>query len=887
MPEPRPEEFRRFHKLLTAEAPDSYTPWYFRCRSGSKAPQTTYGSWKDEGARLDVEEAISWMERGGNIGIAGTEYDALVNVDIDDEDETEPGDLKDTLIARSRSRTGRHAWYFAAPGEDIPNIPTDDAGEVRTEWQYVVAPGSYVETDPGEVPADEREDAGYYTVEHESPVTSLRYDELPGVFRDHHEETEQAHTDADLKTELPDHNPTEAGGDHSALFDISAQDVVRKEGGSTDTDDRWSALFHGSSTDANMSVSSQGLVQCWRHNVTHNGLQALVVLSDYSAGCERVGAPHKGSNAGQSCLQREDGAHIWEGWKYAKRNGYLPDDDPVPYNALRHLCRERDLCAVSEIPDPDSDDTIPASAYNNALRTIREHDELNPGRETTDTFADSDPDGGVDGRERDGEPANAGDTSETTGDSDGEETDDWGGIRQLLREADDADERDRPRFRAAMKLLDDHDFLTLSENDQLYVYDEDTGIYDDDGEQIVRSELTDGLQEQYRAHAMNEALDHIRGRTLVDKDDLGGPEGLIAAENCVIDLQANEARAHSPEYHFLSQLGCEYDPSADAPRFRAFLKEVVPKEIDRKKLQEYAGYTMLHWAMPHHKALFLVGPTASGKSTFLDTINAMLGEGTVASLTPQQLTTERFSGAEIFGKWANIRNDIPASTVENTGMFKEIVGGDPMKAERKRKDPFMFEPTAKHLFAANELPATDTDDEAFYRRILLVPFPETVPQAERDKHLDDKLQNELSGVLNWALAGLQRLRQQGGFTGDRSPGETQDTWQKWSDSVSRFEQYALTEGDSPIPKQQVYAAYLEFCRQEGIPSDTQHKMTRELKTEGYMDGRAYVDGDRQRVFTQIAFTGRGEGLLDDAKNRSRSDDRSGSAKQDGDSLGDY
>jgi len=464
----------------------------------------------------------------------------------------------------------------------------------------------------------------------------------------------------------------------------------------------------------------------------------------------------------------------------------------------------------------------------------------------------------------------------------------WGDIRRALRAADDADDRDHPRFQAAMKLLEDHDLLTLAENDQLYAYDSEMGIYKDDGEAIVRSELTGGLQEQYRAHAMNEALDHIRGRTLVDKDALGGPEGLIAAKNCVIDLDAHEARDHSPEYHFLSRLGCEYDPDGDAPRFRAFLNEVVPKEIDRKKLQEFAGYTMMHWAMPYHKALFLVGPTASGKSTFLDTINAMLGEGTVASLTPQQLTGERFAGAELHGKWANIRNDIPASTVENTGAFKEIVGGDPMKAERKRKDPFMFEPTAKHSFAANELPSTETDDEAFYRRILLVPFPETVPAAERDKHLDDKLQAELPGVLNWALDGLRRLRQQGGFTGDRPPGATQDTWQKWADSVSRFENAALSEGDSPIPKQQVYAAYLEFCRQEGIPSDTQHKMTRELKTEGYMDDRAYVDGDRKRVFTQVAFTSRGQQLLDDAQDRSSSDDRSGAdgGRRD-DSLGDY
>jgi putative DNA primase/helicase len=463
----------------------------------------------------------------------------------------------------------------------------------------------------------------------------------------------------------------------------------------------------------------------------------------------------------------------------------------------------------------------------------------------------------------------------------------WDKIRGMLMEASDADERRGPRFEAAMKLMDDHHFRTLRENDQLYVYDPENGIYNDDGEAVVRSSLTQGLQAQYSAHTMSEAQDHIRGRTLVSDDDMGGPEGLIAASNCVIDLNERTSRDHSPEYNFLSRLGCEFDPDAEAPRFKAFLNEVVPSETDRQKLQEYAGYCLHHWGLPYHKALFLVGPTASGKSTFLDTINAMLGEDTVSSLTPQQLTGERFAGAELHGKWANIRNDIPAATVKNTGAFKEIIGGDAIKAERKRKDPFMFEPNAKHMYAANELPSTETDDEAFYRRILLAPFPETIPEAERDKHLDAKLQSELPGVLNWAIQGLERLKNNGGFTGDRSPGHTQDTWQKWSDSVSRFKDAAIDEdGTEEIPKNKLYAAYLEYCRQEGIPSDTQHSLTRGLKQEGLTDGRAYVDGSQERVFHNISLTGRGQELVEDAMSDSGSgEDADGQRRDRG--LGDW
>ena len=465
-------------------------------------------------------------------------------------------------------------------------------------------------------------------------------------------------------------------------------------------------------------------------------------------------------------------------------------------------------------------------------------------------------DGGATTADTDGEPATDSPSIETG----------WDDIMFALREASDADERKQPRFEAAMKLHEDHDFCTLAENDDLYVYDPDAGIFNADGEAVVRSELTQGLRDQYSAHTMSETKDHLRGRTLVTEDEMGGPEWLIAAENCVIDLDAERRRDHSPEFRFLSRLGCEFDPDAGCPRFRAFLNEVVPSDTERKKLQEYAGYTLHHWGLPYHKALFLVGPTASGKSTFLDAINAMLGEDTVASLTPQQLTGERFAGAELYGKWANIRNDIPAQTVKNTGEFKEITAGDQIKAEQKRKDPFWFEPNAKHLYAANELPSTETDDEAFYRRILLAPFPETVPEAERDKHLDDKLEAELPGILNWAIEGLQRLVANGGFTGDRAPGHTQDTWQKWSDSVSRFADAAIDDdGNEDIPKAKIYAAFLEYCRQEGIPSDTQHSLTRGLKQEGFADGRTYVDGSQERVFIDIGLTGRGQQLLEDAQ----------------------
>lgn len=466
-------------------------------------------------------------------------------------------------------------------------------------------------------------------------------------------------------------------------------------------------------------------------------------------------------------------------------------------------------------------------------------------------------------------------------DKDGEPT--WEMLKEMYQAADGVDDRLPVRWQATEMLDARQHWRALVENDVLYHYDSETGIYQDDGEMRLRESLVQQLEEQFRVSEQSEIAEQLRGRNMINQQQMGGPAEMVCTQNCVLDLSGAEVQTqpHDPTHEFLNRVETEFDPTADCPRFRAFLQRVVQTGSERKKLQEYAGYVLHHWELPYHKTLFLVGPTASGKSTFLDTIRSMIGEDAVASLTPQQMTQERFGGAELYGAWANIRNDIPAETVKNTGQFKEIAAGDPMKAEEKYQDPFHFEPTAKHLFSANQLPETNTDDEAFYRRILLCAFPNTIPRGERDTALDEKLEAELPGVLNWALEGLQRLQTQGRFTGDRVPGETQDTWEKWANSITRFRKVGLEDAQgSAVPKKTAYAAYSNYCDAEGIPSETQHKMSRKLKKHDIQSGRRSIEGKQQRCYLDVELTSRGVDLL----NLDTSETATG---QDGGGIDDY
>jgi len=407
-------------------------------------------------------------------------------------------------------------------------------------------------------------------------------------------------------------------------------------------------------------------------------------------------------------------------------------------------------------------------------------------------------------------------------------------------------------------------------DDALLQYDETAGVWREEGGETLRTLGRDALGEGYSGGVRDELEEQVRatrsdGQPWGQKPmrRLGSPDKTIPVANGTLNIGERDLRPRRPTDYALVSLPVEYDPDAECPTFDEFLSDVCPRPVGRKKLQEYVGYALWHWDLPFHKALFLAGPQASGKSTFLDTVAALLGagddrNGATCSLAPQEMTEERFAGYGLRKAWANIRSDIPSDLIQNTGKFKELVAGDRVKVEQKYKDPVTIRPTAKHLFAANTLPTADVDDDAFFRRILLVSFPRTVPRNERDPYLDEKLEAELSGILNWALDGLDRLREQGHFSGDLPPAATQDKWRAWGESISRFKQRCLADepaADATVLKSDLYEAYQQFCEAEAIPVKSRQKFGREiLKDAG--EKRVTVNGQRKQAYVGIE-------LLDD------------------------
>jgi len=399
------------------------------------------------------------------------------------------------------------------------------------------------------------------------------------------------------------------------------------------------------------------------------------------------------------------------------------------------------------------------------------------------------------------------------------------------------------------------------------IYSCSDGVWHRNGEERLKTAL------HYAAHSANskrlhsELCHQVRSNPLhkVGREELGAPNGTIAVANGLLDLREQSDRPLTPEDYALNRLSVEFDPGADydGTEWQEFLDDAV-RDGDQPKLQEYAGYLLWHHAQPFGKALFLVGPTDSGKGTFLDVIESIIGEENIASQSLYNLMQSRFGMAEIYGKMANIRNEVTGGGLKNVERFKELTGGgDRVSAERKGQNPFKFQVTQKFVFATNQVPKIEHAGEPFFNRLLFVKFPDTVPPHEQDRDLGDRLKDEAPAILNWMLDGLNRLLENNGFTDERDIGGKREIADAFGNVLERFAHNLLEITGDPndkVHKGQLHDLYAEYADYIGKSADPQGQFTKGLKgMTGVDDGESRKvddpDDSKPRVFTGVRVIG--------------------------------
>jgi len=366
---------------------------------------------------------------------------------------------------------------------------------------------------------------------------------------------------------------------------------------------------------------------------------------------------------------------------------------------------------------------------------------------------------------------------------------------------------------------------TLTSSNDLMVYRE--GIYVP-GEHTVIAWIERAFRRQRMTASsafVREVVEGVKRRTFVDPALFNQP-GAACLLNGILDLHTFELRSHSPTEHFTIKLPVAFDPNARASVFNQFLTEVLPDEHDRDTIQRLFGY-VLERGNSLQRAFMFVGEGNNGKSTLLGVLEALLGRDGYCSETLQTLSENRFAPASLWSRYANICADIPAKAIQHTGVFKMLTGGDPVRAEKKFRDAFTFFNDAKLIFSANELPEVNDRTIAFWRRWVLIPFPVDFAGRE-DRDLPAKLQPELSGVLNWSLEGLRKVRK-AGFPGADAITALKEEWKRRSDSVYFFLTTSTVKDPTAwMETAMLYGSYVEFCEEKGVTVRTQDALSKSL-----------------------------------------------------------
>lgn len=392
--------------------------------------------------------------------------------------------------------------------------------------------------------------------------------------------------------------------------------------------------------------------------------------------------------------------------------------------------------------------------------------------------------------------------------------------------------------------------LTFQDTDETYLYR--AGVYVSDGQKIISAKIEALLRGFCNTRFVNELLNKLRRMTYAARKDCSEPLMKICLANGLLNLETMLIELHSPQEYFFNKLPVTYDATADCPLIKKFISEIVPADTV-PVLQEVIGYC-LYKSYPIHKAVMLVGVGANGKSTFIGLVKLFLGPENCASVPLQQLEINRFAASALHGKLANLYADLPASALRETSHFKMLTGQDLIDAERKFKDKFSFLNYSKQIFSANKVPQSPDDSDAFFRRWVIITFPnQFIDNADRSLLQKLATPGELAGLLNWAIEGLKRLLVQGDFSNARSIQEVRETYIRMSDSVAAFAMDCiLVSSDDYVQKKELYTVYTDYCRARNYPAAAENTFHRDLQRQVRVeDYRPKLDGQRVQCWKGI------------------------------------
>lgn len=389
-------------------------------------------------------------------------------------------------------------------------------------------------------------------------------------------------------------------------------------------------------------------------------------------------------------------------------------------------------------------------------------------------------------------------------------------------------------------------------NGQLHIYRE--GIYIN-GYKEIEAEMIQHIPNLKKTQR-REVLDYME---LICDELAPSDARYIAFNNGVYDVVDDELKPFSTELVITNKVPWDYVPDAYSELAdKTLTKLSCADETIRALLEECIGYCFYR-RNELGKAFILTGDKSNGKSTFLDVLKYILGEGNISALDLKELG-DRFNTSMMFGKLANIGDDIGDDFLQGSqvSIFKKIVTGNRIKAERKGQDPFEFNPYIKLLFAANDIPRMKDKTGAVLRRLVIIPFNASFSKSDPDydPYIKYKLieQSSIEYLIQLGIAGLKRVIENNEFTKSEKVDKEVKEYEEENNPIVAFIEDCGVEMIENELTADVYKRYQVFCADNAMTPMSNIIFSKQInKRLGFMVKQQKINGKNCKIFVQAKF----------------------------------
>lgn len=336
-------------------------------------------------------------------------------------------------------------------------------------------------------------------------------------------------------------------------------------------------------------------------------------------------------------------------------------------------------------------------------------------------------------------------------------------------------------------------------------------------------------------------------------EELDTNDYILNLQNGTLDLSESEPKfkKHAPDMLLSKICNVDYNPNANCKEWEKFLFEIMQGDNDKiRYLQKIAGLSLTGNTEMETCFILYGSTTRNGKSTFCETLIYLLGNYALTMkpetlAVKQNLDSRQASGdvARLAGCRFVNASEPPKRMLFDTALLKSLLGRDSITARHLHQREFSFIPKFKLVINTNYLP-TITDDTVFSSgRINVISFDRHFEPHEQDKHLKDKLrdENELSGILNWCIRGLQLYRQEG-LEPPKAVRNATEVYRTDSDKIGNFINECLTKSDINSKAKDIYEIYVKWCDDNGYGCENKGNFFAELKSKGIFATSGTVAG---------------------------------------------